>query len=77
MPSAARRVEHDLVTARMQRAMRELPHLDAVALCLAWRRSYLQLLDAGSTPDAAAAVVDHRQRILDEIERRDARGLGR
>ncbi len=57
-------------------AVLDLPDLDVDALCLVWRRSYFQLLDADPTT-GRAAVVDYRQRILDEIDHRDARGLNR
>ena len=57
-------------------AVRDLPDLEVDALCLVWRRSYFQLLDAEPT-SGRAAVVDYRQRILDEIDHRDPRGLSR
>jgi hypothetical protein len=60
----------------IRRAVLELPDLDLDALCMVWRRSYFQLLDAGLTP-STAAVVEYRQGILDEIDHRDPRGLSR
>jgi hypothetical protein len=48
--------------------------LDDTALCLAWRRSYLQLQQATS-PSARLRHVQHRQRLLDELDRRDPAGL--
>jgi len=64
------------LVAAVRRADVGLPDLDLDALCLSWRRSYLQLLDAGSTP-AEEVVVEYRQHLLDEIGHRDARGLDR
>jgi hypothetical protein len=61
-------------TESLHRAALEVPDLDLDALCLSWRRSYFQLLEAGQTR-TIAAVVDYRQRILDEIDRRDPHGL--
>jgi hypothetical protein len=55
---------------------RELPDLEVDTLCQVWRRSYFQLLDADPTT-GRAAVVDYRQRILDELDHRDPRGLSR
>ena len=64
------------VSAGIRRAVLVLPDLDVDALCVAWRRSYFQLLDTRSTP-VTAAVVGYRQRILDEMDLRDPRGLSR
>ena len=60
--------------AGMRRAVLLLPELDVDGLCLAWRRSYFQLLDARRTP-ISAAVVHYRQCILDEIGLRDPYGM--
>jgi hypothetical protein len=54
----------------------DVPGTDLESLCRAWRRSYFQLLDAGTTPETAE-VVDYRRQILDEIDQRDPRGLRR
>ena len=43
-------------------------------LCLAWRRSFVDLLDA-STPDSAASVAAYRQLLLDELELRSPGGF--
>lgn len=43
-------------------------------LCVAWRRSYFLLLLATDEP-ARRLVVQRRQDVLDEIERRDRRGF--
>jgi hypothetical protein len=51
-----------------------LQGLDDTALCLAWRRSYLQLQQATSA-SGRLRHVQHRQRLLDELERRDPAGL--
>jgi len=45
-------------------------------LCMAWRRSYYQLVLATDEP-ARRLVVQRRQDFLDEIERRDGRGFRR
>ena len=43
-------------------------------LCLAWRRSYLALLDVASSP-ARSNIVGMRECLLDELERRDRDAL--
>jgi hypothetical protein len=43
-------------------------------LCLAWRRSYLALLDVASSP-ARSNMVRMRKCLLDELERRDRDAL--
>ena len=43
-------------------------------LCLAWRRSYLALLDVASSP-ARSNMVRMRKCLLDELERRDRHAL--
>ena len=48
--------------------------LSNAELCLAWRRSYCSLVGTTSLP-LRAVVVTSRQAYLDEMERRDARGL--
>lgn len=45
-------------------------------LCVAWRRSYHQLVLAADEP-ARRLVVQRRQEFLDEFERRDGRGFRR
>lgn len=45
-------------------------------LCVAWRRSYYQLVLAADEP-ARRLVVQRRQEFLDEIERRDGSGFRR
>jgi len=53
--------------------------LDALStpqLCLAWRSSYLRLHRVTSSP-ATAQIVLVRQRMLDELERRDRAGFER
>jgi len=53
-----------------------LSALSTAQLCLTWRSSYLRLLRATSCP-AAAELVLLRQRLLNELERRDRAGFGR
>jgi hypothetical protein len=43
-------------------------------LCLAWRPSYLALLDVASSP-ARSNIVRMRECLLDELERRDRDAL--
>ena len=50
--------------------------LSTPELCLAWRRSYLALLDVTSSP-ARCKIVRLRQCLLDELERRDPDGFTR
>jgi len=50
--------------------------LSTPELCLAWRRSYLALLDATSYP-ARCDIVHLRECLLDELERRDRDGFTR
>ncbi|HEY9335284.1 MAG TPA: hypothetical protein VIQ79_12705, partial [Kribbella sp.] len=52
----------------------ELARLDDEALCLEWRRSFFRL-EAASTASARLAVVQERQRYLDELHRRSPDGL--
>ncbi len=71
---AARDGEHQPPTAGVgPEAYRALstPHL-----CLAWRSSYLRLHRATTCP-ATAEIVQLRQRLLDELERRDHTGFQR
>lgn len=56
------------------RDLNDLKNLDDDAVCLAWRRSFVLLQQAQRAP-ARLVLVQHRQRILDEIERRDPTGL--
>ena len=51
-----------------------LGSLDDVSLCLAWRRSFVQL-EAARSPEARMAVVQQRQQCLDELQRRFPRGV--
>jgi hypothetical protein len=44
------------------------------ALCLAWRASFSALQRADS-PSQRLSIVDERRAYLDEIERRNARGM--
>jgi len=53
-----------------------LSALSTPQLCLTWRSSYLRLHRATSCP-AAAELVLLRQRVLDELERRDPAGFDR
>jgi len=53
-----------------------LSALSTPQLCLTWRSSYLRLHRATSCP-AVAELVLLRQRVLDELERRDPAGFGR
>ncbi|MEV0788938.1 hypothetical protein [Kribbella sp. NPDC050459] len=55
-------------------AAAELARLDDEALCLEWRRSFFRL-EAASTASARLAVVQERQRYLDELHRRSPDGL--
>jgi hypothetical protein len=48
--------------------------LSTAELCLAWRRSYLALLDVTSYP-ARCEIVRMRECLLDELERRDRDGF--
>lgn len=52
----------------------ELARLDDEALCLEWRRSFFRL-EAASTAGERLAVVQERQRYLDELHRRSPDGL--
>ena len=52
----------------------ELSSLDDDALCLAWRRSFLQLEAARSAVDRLS-IVELRQKYLDELHRRSPEGL--
>lgn len=61
----------------------QLPHLIPIPadlstpeLCLAWRRTYFVLLD-GTADVPREGVVALRERLLDEIERRDPAGFTR
>jgi hypothetical protein len=50
--------------------------LDDSALCLAWRRSFIRL-DAARTLSTRLAIVEQRQKYLDELQRRHAEGFER
>ncbi|WP_410627641.1 hypothetical protein [Amycolatopsis sp. cmx-8-4] len=54
----------------------EVADLSTAELCLAWRRSYGELLRAPDEP-ARRRVVRSRQAYLDELERRDREGFAR
>lgn len=54
--------------------MPELDFLDDQALCLAWRRSFVRLESARSAAERLA-VVEQRQKYLDELHRRSPDGL--
>jgi hypothetical protein len=43
-------------------------------LCLAWRRSYLALLDVASSP-TPSNIAHMRERLLDELARGDRDGF--
>jgi hypothetical protein len=55
-------------------AARELDSLDDGALCLAWRRSF-RLLETAPSTAIRLAVVQPRQKYLDELQRRSPEGL--
>ena len=48
--------------------------MDEASLCLAWRRTYVALQHV-RTQRATLGVVQRRQELLDELERRNARGF--
>jgi hypothetical protein len=50
--------------------------LSTPELCLAWRRSYFALLDVPAGP-GRCEIVRFRERLLDELERRDPDGFTR
>jgi hypothetical protein len=53
------------------------PAVDAMTdleLCMAWRRSYVELERADSA-EARAAIANFRQQVLDELERRNPIGF--
>jgi hypothetical protein len=52
----------------------ELESLDDVTLCMAWRKSFVELEAAASMVDRLA-VIEHRQRCLDELQRRSPHGV--
>lgn len=70
------------VARRPERAITPLPPqlapaaLSTQELCLAWRRSYVALLDVPAGP-ARCEVIRLRGRLLDELERRDPAGFVR
>ena len=51
-----------------------LDSLDDVSLCLAWRSSFL-LLEAAASVEDRVAIIEHRQRYLDELQRRNPQGV--
>jgi hypothetical protein len=52
----------------------DLAGLDDASLCLAWRRSFL-LLEAAESAEHRIAVVQYRERCLDELQRRCPQGV--
>lgn len=48
--------------------------MDDPGLCLAWRRTYLALQRAGA-PDSQLRIVQRREQLLDELERRNESGF--
>lgn len=54
----------------------DLSDVSVEGLCLAWRRSYVAL-DRARSAVFILALAEHRRLILEEIDRRDAQGLGR
>jgi hypothetical protein len=66
----------EVVPAAEQPAPLTFEALSTPELCLAWRRSYLELLDATSYP-ARCTIVRMRECLLDELERRDRDGFTR
>ncbi len=70
-PARPSQAELDL---RTMKPTQDLGTLDDVALCLAWRRSFL-LLEAAHTVADRVVVVEQRQRYLDELQRRCPQGL--
>jgi hypothetical protein len=51
-----------------------LEGLDEVSLCMAWRSSFIAL-EAAATLEDRLVVIEHRQRCLDELQRRNPRGV--
>jgi hypothetical protein len=51
-----------------------LDSLDDVSLCMAWRSSYIAL-EAAASIEQRIAVIEHRQRCLDELQRRSPQGV--
>jgi hypothetical protein len=51
-----------------------LDSLDDVSLCMAWRSSYIAL-EAAASVEERIAVIEHRQRCLDELQRRSPHGV--
>ena len=69
---AAERLE--VVPAAEQTPPLTFEALSTAELCLAWRRSYVALLDVTSYP-ARCTIVRVRECLLDELERRDRDGF--
>lgn len=59
-----------------QTACEDVRHADLDAVCRAWRRSYVILQRAEAVP-CILAVVQQRQRLLDEMARRNPEGMSR
>jgi len=53
---------------------RPIETMDDATLCLAWRSSYVALQQACSMP-RELKIIERRQEMLDELERRNARGF--
>ncbi|MGK3201112.1 hypothetical protein [Amycolatopsis sp. MEPSY49] len=62
------------VPATLPASRAPVTDLTTAELCVAWRRSYLLLLVATEGP-ACRLVVQRRQELLDELERRDRSGF--
>jgi hypothetical protein len=67
---------HDVPALQGALACEDLSALDDTELVLAWRHSFLQLEGAVGELDRLR-VVDERQRLLDELERRFPEGVAR
>ncbi|MEV6272211.1 hypothetical protein AB0L64_33915 [Kribbella sp. NPDC051936] len=71
---AARIPATSLVGGPAAEPVMELESLDDEAVCLAWRRSFRRL-EAAVTAAERLAVVEQRQRYLDELDRRSPDGV--
>jgi hypothetical protein len=66
----------EVLPAAEQPPRRTAEALSTAELCLAWRRSYLALLEATPGP-ARCEIARLRECLLDELERRDPDGFTR
>lgn len=73
-PPGARIPATSLVGGPAAEPFVELESLDDEAVCLAWRRSFRRL-EAAATAAERLAVVQQRQRYLDELDRRSPDGV--